>query len=334
MRSLNKQVLSVLFILSFFIASCSTIKTRRDLDQPNTTGKSGGPVDVTAGTQTQNQDEEIPAPPVEPTPPSQVIPLRPRVGIILGPGGMRAMAHAGVLHELHKQRIPIDAIAGIEWGALVASLYASQGAPNGVDWKLFKLKREMLPQKGFFKNSLSTIEINTLDPYLKDSFEKQKIEDFKVPFACPSLSTWSSGQVLHQRGEVNGALKRCLPYPPIYKSSTPWVAGGFGLSELTDWMKAQRIELVIVVNVIADGELMKQQDWTLDPSAAILWSELKRAMMKMGATNSQGAAIAIERVDVPLKDISLIDFDRRQAIAQMGSQVSGVLQTMAKKYGF
>ena len=39
---------------------------------------------------------------------------RPRIGLVLGGGGARGIAHIGVLEELERMRIPIDCIAGPE----------------------------------------------------------------------------------------------------------------------------------------------------------------------------------------------------------------------------
>ncbi|MEJ2256141.1 MAG: patatin-like phospholipase family protein, partial [Woeseiaceae bacterium] len=50
---------------------------------------------------------------------------RPRVGLVLGGGGARGAAHIGVLRELERLRVPIDAIAGTSMGAIVGGLYAS-----------------------------------------------------------------------------------------------------------------------------------------------------------------------------------------------------------------
>ena len=50
---------------------------------------------------------------------------RPRVGLVLGGGGARGAAHIGVLTELERLRIPIDAIAGTSMGAIVGGLYAT-----------------------------------------------------------------------------------------------------------------------------------------------------------------------------------------------------------------
>lgn len=66
---------------------------------------------------------------------------RLRVGLALGGGGARGAAHIGVLQELQRLRIPIDAIAGTSMGAIVGGLYASGKSPDelqhlveSVDW--------------------------------------------------------------------------------------------------------------------------------------------------------------------------------------------------------
>ncbi len=60
---------------------------------------------------------------------------RPRIGLVLGGGGARGAAHIGVLKELERLQIPIDAIAGTSMGAIVGGLYAT-----GVDaWELEQL---------------------------------------------------------------------------------------------------------------------------------------------------------------------------------------------------
>jgi NTE family protein len=49
----------------------------------------------------------------------------PRVGVVLGGGGARGVAHIGVLKVLEEMRIPIACIAGTSMGALVGGLYAA-----------------------------------------------------------------------------------------------------------------------------------------------------------------------------------------------------------------
>ena len=53
---------------------------------------------------------------------------RPRVGLALGGGFARGIAHVGVLKVLEENHIPIDYITGTSVGALIGSAYAC-GSP-------------------------------------------------------------------------------------------------------------------------------------------------------------------------------------------------------------
>ncbi|MCB0301975.1 MAG: patatin-like phospholipase family protein, partial [Calditrichaeota bacterium] len=49
--------------------------------------------------------------------------LAPTVGLALGGGGVRGLAHAGILSVLEKENIPLHAIAGSSMGAIIAAAY-------------------------------------------------------------------------------------------------------------------------------------------------------------------------------------------------------------------
>jgi NTE family protein len=67
---------------------------------------------------------------------------RPRIGLVLGGGGARGAAHIGVLKELERLQVPVDAIVGTSMGAIVGGLYASgmttaelEELVQTLDWK-------------------------------------------------------------------------------------------------------------------------------------------------------------------------------------------------------
>lgn len=51
---------------------------------------------------------------------------RPKVGLALGGGGARGLAHIGVLRVLEQEKIPIDIIAGTSAGALIGAMYSQR----------------------------------------------------------------------------------------------------------------------------------------------------------------------------------------------------------------
>ena len=57
-------------------------------------------------------EESVPEPPKD----------LPKIGLVLGPGGAKTMAHIGVLRALIGQKVSVDFVLGLEWGALVGAL--------------------------------------------------------------------------------------------------------------------------------------------------------------------------------------------------------------------
>ena len=60
-----------------------------------------------------------------------------KIGIALSGGGIRGIAHAGVLKALEDNQIKIDIIGGTSAGSMVASLYAMGYSPYSI-YQLFK----------------------------------------------------------------------------------------------------------------------------------------------------------------------------------------------------
>ena len=55
-------------------------------------------------------------------------PSRPKLGLALGSGAARGLAHIGVLKVLEEAEIPIDIITGTSMGAFIGAMYAA-GVP-------------------------------------------------------------------------------------------------------------------------------------------------------------------------------------------------------------
>jgi len=77
--------------------------------------------------------------------------LKLKVGLALGGGAARGMAHIGVLRVLERERIPIDIIVGTSMGAIIGGAYAAERDAN----KLERRIREILSSDEFRKTRLS-----------------------------------------------------------------------------------------------------------------------------------------------------------------------------------
>lgn len=58
---------------------------------------------------------------------------RKEVGVVLGGGGAKGVAHIGVLKVLEEAGISIDYVAGTSMGAIVGGLYAIGYTPAEID---------------------------------------------------------------------------------------------------------------------------------------------------------------------------------------------------------
>ncbi|MEJ6005336.1 patatin-like phospholipase family protein [Paucibacter sp. AS339] len=63
------------------------------------------------------QNAEAPSSPPDST--------RPKIGLVLSGGGVRGLAHIGVLRVLQELRVPVDLVVGTSMGAVVGGAYAS-----------------------------------------------------------------------------------------------------------------------------------------------------------------------------------------------------------------
>ena len=77
---------------------------------------------------------------------AQVTTPRPRVGMALGGGAARGIAHVGVLEWLEEHHIPVDVVVGTSMGGLIGGAYASGMSPAEIrnllattDWDLMFL---------------------------------------------------------------------------------------------------------------------------------------------------------------------------------------------------
>ena len=160
-------------------------------------------------------------PPRRPAPPVVTTEI-PKIGLILGPGALRAYAHIGVIEELSKLRAPIVAVTGIEMGALVGAIYSNKGQPFDVEWQMMKIKDDDLVDRGNINDFMGMV------------FANNRVESAKVPFACPALNMQKQQVFMMNRGSYTQMLPYCLSFPPLFKPFQNNVAGVLDLKTAVD----------------------------------------------------------------------------------------------------
>lgn len=256
---MQKKWINSLFLI-LLLSGCTSVHKRDEAKEPIP-----GP----------NMSHPVVQPPSGPVQPEMEPELaRPKIGVILSPGGLKTFAQIGVLRELENQRIPIDMIGGMEWGSLVAGLYATKGKANDAEWKLSKLPKELMPKKEFIGRDWQSSSMTDYEPFLDNIFEGKTISQGTVPFVCPARSLQKNSTTLFQRNNYSDAIMLCLPFPPATKAYQNWVAAPFDIKLIADEMKQQGIQYIILINVVPGGQRLADSS----ESNKILWSQIVQEM--------------------------------------------------------
>ncbi len=272
--------------------------------------------------------------PQEPAPPAPTaeVPMpkeSPRVGIILGPGGMRSFAHIGVLKEFSRARIPISYVIGLEWGALMGGLFAMQGQVNELEFKALRMRESDVPGKGFLGSRIKSEQISVFADYLNQVFAGNLFEKAKVDFACPTYNLSQDRLVFLGKGSIRDGLSKCLPYPPYFSDNRSFVAAPFDVEEAASFLRARNINIVIFVNVMAGGDVFPKAIRSEYQAEQVLMSQLQRQLSK----NKFAGVNQI--IQVNTSNTSIIDFEaRRNLIEQGSSSAKDAVNKLVNQYGF
>lgn len=212
-----------------------------------------------------------------------------KIGLVLGGGGARGLAHIGVLQALQAHGIKIDIIVGTSMGALVGAVYAQHPDADFVERKFrdffvndksntfggVKFRRanvyepeDLLQQvsreikrrvvinlaahrKGLFKSE----RLDTLIHYL---VEKGSIEDTTIPFACASVDITKGHEVIFKKGDIHMALSAssAVPgfIPPVDYNGSQLVDGSVCNNFPIEIARELGADIVLAVNVSSTFE--------------------------------------------------------------------------------
>jgi NTE family protein len=138
---------------------------------------------------------------------------RKRVGLALGGGGARGMAHVGVIRVLERAEIPIDCIAGTSVGSLVGAAYAA-GLRDGrltqmalnVRWR--DLARLVWPRQGI-------VSFDKMETFLAGVMSDPDFGDLDIPYAAVAADLSTGEVVVLRQGRVARAVRASCSIPGI-----------------------------------------------------------------------------------------------------------------------
>ncbi len=252
----------------------------------------------------------------------------PKVGVILGPGGAKAIAQIGVLQELEKNKIEIAAVAGLEWGALIGALYAMNGQSHEVDWKVSQLPKFSFSSKNLFSQKMRATDEKEFNAYLQKVFSDVRFEQSKVPFACPYIRGPAGRVSMATKGSARVNLRACWQYPPIFPMSDS-MAAPFAVAEAVEFVRSQGAELILFINVLESADKKQFADWDESEWNWLAWSPVLNAIK-----NARVMGVH-EMITIDTSTYKMSDLGQRLRLIQLGKQgTAASIQQIQNKYNF
>jgi len=206
-----------------------------------------------------------------------------KVALALGGGGVRGLAHIGVLKILERERIPIDLIVGTSMGAVIGGAYALSQDSFYLERKIL----EVLKQKPIAKLEALAGEsrpeekrmiVEGLVSFVKDLFlwnlkgikrsmgngaeirqlieelvEKAHFSQTKIPFACVACDLKTGDEIILNKGKMVDAVMAsssvAAVFPPVKLGERLLVDGGITGEVPTEAAHSLGADFIIVVNV-------------------------------------------------------------------------------------
>ncbi len=153
-----------------------------------------------------------------------------KIGLALGGGSARGLAHVGVIMALEAYNIPIDIIAGTSIGSVIGGLYASGATIEQLEEVALSIKKSktlflidpVFPHSGLISGDRIEKMLNQFG--IKD----KTFDDLKIPFAAVATDVESGAEVILNQGKAVRAHGSGLKVAVVQfmKSGTAWLVDG------------------------------------------------------------------------------------------------------------
>ena len=159
------------------------------------------------------------------------------IGLALGGGGARGLAHLGVIKALNEVGVKIDMVGGTSQGAFIGAILAKY--PDDEE-KLFAAARVMADDMSSIKEKLLDLTLPIVSYFSGYRFnlgikkvlgEDSRIQDFVLNYFCISSDLANSEMVIHEKGiawkYVRASMSLAGYLPPIADGNRLLADGGY-----------------------------------------------------------------------------------------------------------
>lgn len=200
--------------------------------------------------------------------------MPPKIGLVLGGGGSRGLAHIGVLRVLQREKVPFDFIVGTSMGAIVGAFYALDTDINEAEQSMARTMGADLDLPAIIRTIgmlTSTARQRRMREQLTAGFGDKTFADLQIPLYVMAVDMITGQEVTLMSGPLVPALlgSSAVPgvYPPVHLDKMELADGGVIDSLATHVAHRQGADYVIAVDVYPELDL--DEPWS-DPVSDIM----------------------------------------------------------------
>ena len=180
--------------------------------------------------------------------------FRPKIGLALGGGGPKGLAHIGVIKVLVKNGIPIDFIAGTSAGAMVGGMYAYSKDITTLEQHF--LGKNWIQMLSYFADPSfkgGFIQGNRMEEFLQEYLQSTTFEKTKIPFRATAVDLQTGLLNELREGNLSTAIRASCAIPMLFRpveiDKHLFVDGGLLSSVPVQTVKKMGADIVIAVQL-------------------------------------------------------------------------------------
>ncbi len=214
---------------------------------------------------------------------------KPKIGLALGGGGSRGLAHVGILDVLKNAHIEIDFIVGTSMGGIVGALFAAGVSPDVMGEQMADLGGTNL----FVRNAFSArARQATIRKYLEPVLKDKTFADLQIPLTVMAVDVHSGQEIALSEGELLPALLATSAVPAVFPTveiDGHTLADGGVIDSLATYVAhAQSPDILIAVDVYPP---LENDDSWHDPLADIMGFASPLSLLSLNDKPSMVASI-------------------------------------------
>ncbi|KUI68510.1 Lysophospholipase NTE1 [Cytospora mali] len=179
------------------------------------------------------------------------------VGLVLGGGGARGIAHVGIIRAMEEAGVPIDIVGGTSIGSFIGGLYARHADVVPIFGLAKKFAGRMASKWRFALDltypSASYTTGHEFNRGIFKIFEKTQIEDFWLEFYCNTTNISKSRSEIHTSGYawryIRASMSLAGLLPPLCDEGSMLLDGGYIDNLTVSHMKSLGVDTIFAVDV-------------------------------------------------------------------------------------